>query len=193
VTASAAGKAVAATTSAAGWFDPGTISFEWAKAIPSATVTLVIGLLAFMVANGQRRVADAQRAIAAEQKAVAAAKFKLDLFAHRFDVYSRLERFIGDALSMTREQLYESFGKLDDVQGRASFFFGPSINKLYQDAMIRAALLRNQLDQLDQCAPDDPQRPEFEARIAEMRTWLSETHLGLPDRFREYLDFEAWR
>ena len=95
----AAPKASAAVAgSALALFEPGTISFEWAKAMPTAVVTLVIGLLAFMVANGQRRISSAQRDIASSQREIAAARFKLDLFDRRLEVFDVVWALIAKAL-----------------------------------------------------------------------------------------------
>ena len=183
--ASAASSAVhgaaAVVAPAPGWVESGSLSFEMAKGLPAAFVTLVIGWIAATIARRQLIVA-------AEQKRVATAKLNLDLFDRRLKIFEATEQFLMNSFPGAPQD------KTDFINlfAEASFLFESEV-----EAYMKLAL-KNRVDLvtigLRAAGNQGMVRPEDIARDTELVQWFSDEHGGgCRLVFAPYLDFSEWR
>jgi len=173
--ASAASRAVhgvsAVFATSSDWFESGSLSFEMAKGLPAAFVTLVIGWIAATIARRQLIVA-------AEQKRVATAKLNLDLFDRRLKIFQATEQFLMNSFPGAPQD------KTDFINmfAEASFLFALKNRVDLVTIGLRAAANQGMV------------RPEDVARDTELVQWFSDEHGGgCRQVFAPYLDFSEWR
>lgn len=174
--ASNAALIVASTVASNAWFSPGSLSFEMAKGIPAAVISL---LAAFGVSL-----------IAFRQYQVARAKFKLDLFERRLEIFTETRRFLLESLRPD-----PALGELDAfvvMLDRATFLFGDDIRSYIQQAMHhRGELWRISLATR---ANGDVVPLDRVQELSALEEWVGrQVETGCSEKFRLYLDFGAWR
>lgn len=177
------GAAVATAASAAhavypGWFEPGSLSFEWLKALPAWIVPAFFSYLAWTVTAGQHRTAKA--------------KLNLDLFERRYAAYNLLWRFLSCHIA-GRDQLPNMYAELQNGAPEFRFLFGPEVYAYVREALTNSTAQDFALSRLRQVYEN--QAGERQQAISEnmrLTLWFEAQANGLPERFAPYLDFSSW-
>ncbi len=161
------------------WFEVGTLSFEIAKGAPAALGTLVIGAVAVYVAY--------------QQWLVGRAKFKLDLFTKRYDVYVATQKFVDEVLHNDAHRIsdFPVFGR---ERHDAAFLFGSDLTAYIEEIFARAVLLWEISDEKRDLIGGMYLEPHRLAQRSETREWLRlEVAAGIRNKFAPYLDLSVWK
>lgn len=159
-----------------GWFESGSISFEWAKSAPTTFVALVIGSIAGYIAFHQWRVAKA--------------KLNLDLFEKRYAVFEATWTELSQAMQVQEVRITNP--NFTNLFPKAQFLFGPEIrdymleisNKISELWVVQRKTKAN-----NQIVP-----PDLIGKDVEILTWMSDHAMTeCRARFGPYLDFKNWR
>ncbi len=182
---SAASVAAGLVTSRPGWFESGTLSFEFVKGLPTTLVAIAVALIAFR-----------QYHVAKEQKRVAHEKLRLDLFDRRYEVFELTLAMVAsmiDGLQST-ESIRANLKVDSDFHvaiARARFLFGDDVTSYMNEVSRRCSA---QQTMQASAAQHGAMRPEDAAPYAENATWLSaQINTGAREVFARYLDFGEWR
>lgn len=140
-------------------------------------VTILVGMFAVYVAYQQLRTARA--------------KFKLDLFEKRFQVFAGTRKF----LSMILQKANVDLGALFDYRaaiGEASFLFGNHLTD-YLAEIDRRALHLHTLHETMEPLPRGDERSRLANEISEELKWLIDQLPELKKRFGPYMRFGVWK
>ena len=159
-----------------GWFETGSISFEWAKAAPTIFFTVVLGVVAAYVAVHQWRVAKA--------------KLNLDLFDRRYAIFEATWTELSQSIQTQNVRITNP--AFTNLLPKAQFLFGPEI----RDYMLEVS---NQIGQLwviqqkvkanNNIIPQD-----MISKDQDLTKWLADHAMTeCRARFAPYLDFRNWR
>lgn len=154
----------------------GGICFEMAKGAPAALVALVVGAIA--------------AGIAFRQWQVARAKFKLDLFDKRYEIFHTVW---GELSIMVQSgPIQPASSQLTNLIPLSQFLFGDDIRDYLHEIAKHAAELW--AIKVSISANADIMPPDLAARHAELIDWFykhASTECKL--QFAPYLDFSNWR
>lgn len=152
------------------------IWLELVKGVPTAVVALVIGLLAALIAWNSYRVARA--------------KFRLDLFDKRYEVFDHLWVFLSthqDGASVDSP----SFANMSNAIPKAHFLFGGEIGRLFQHFQDLQQDLDHNLRLLKTENNEEKRKPLQDA-IVKQHKEKEDALNSLRDTFRPYLGFKKW-
>lgn len=187
------------SASSAGSAASGSVAYEWLKSMPTALVTLALGLLAAWIANGQKNIAAAQKEIAAAQRDVAAARLNLDLFDKRLEIYTALEDYLCEAPKIAEQgyepgqsALTELTAEIHRFRVQARFLFGPEIAAKFKQALDNAHHMRAACQRLKAIEPGAEAHERAQAKVEGYQEWFTNAYVNLPILFRNYLDFSGW-
>ena len=167
------------SSSSHAWFETNSLSFELVKGLPTAAVALAIGLIAAGIAWQQWRVSRA--------------KFKLDLFEQRYELYLTAWTFLSFATDEETSDIQADVAKFWNETPRAYFLFGEEIGAFFEEAKQKRIDYRMAMRRLRATELDDVSRPAAEARALALSTWFTESMEGLRLRFSPFLAFDKWR
>ena len=159
-----------------GWFENGSISFEWAKSAPTTFAALVIGCIAAYIAFHQWRVAKA--------------KLNLDLFERRYAIFEATWNELSSPVWAHEVPLTNP--NFTNLFPKAQFLFGPEI----RDYMLEVSNKIGELWVVQQKTKSNNHivPPDLIDKEAELLTWISDHAMTeCRARFGPYLDFKNWR
>ncbi len=161
---------------APGWFQEGSISFEWAKSAPTTLVALVIGCLAGYIAYNQWRVAKA--------------KLNLDLFERRYAVFEATWTELSQAIQAHEVRMTNP--DFTNLLPKAQFLFGPEIREYMFEVSSKIGelwIIQRKTKANNSVVPADQIDKDIE-----LLNWLSKHAMeDCRARFAPYLDFQRWR
>ncbi len=140
-------------------------------------VTILIGAFATYVAYRQYRTARA--------------KFKLDLFEKRFQVFASARRFLTKILQKANTDLDALFEFRAGV-AEASFVFSTDMTT-YLDEIDRRALRLHTLHEQMNPLPAGEERTALAGTISQELQWLTGQLPELKKRFSPYMEFSRWK
>jgi hypothetical protein len=173
-----------AASTAPGWLESGSLSFELVKGLPAALVALIIGAIAAWIAWHQLQVAR-------EQKRVAKAKFNFDLFHERYEVFEATWSVLSAMIQGAHDQA-ERDAAFHNIRPRARFLFGAEIADYMAEISWRMADQRT-IDAVTRQRGDVMRPEDIERYAANSNFFADEASKGARDRFGQYLDFSEWR
>lgn len=150
---------------------------QWVQGLGSIFVALVVGLIAAWIAYQQWRVGRA--------------KFKLDLFDKRYEVYLTVWTyltFIADEPSPALEKIR---AELNNAIPKARFLFDAEIEQFANECQTRGIAMRRAYVAMKQ-ANDDSKREALSKAYQDEDKWMRGQLLTLKDRFSKYLAFDGW-
>ena len=153
----------------------GSACAEWIKTLPTALVALAVASVSFC------------------QYFLAKAKFKLDLFDKRMNVFNTVWQGCSFAITLSQKKDDEAeWEKIDEALLDARFLFGKDILEYIEELQTKwsvlAAVYRNRKNEPDkEWSAEDR---ETERRV--MHWLLAQGSGGLHQRFSKYLSFEDW-
>jgi hypothetical protein len=157
------------------WCRAEPLCFELAKGVPAALVALIIGLVA--------------AGIAWRQYQVARAKFKLDLFEKRYDIFFKtwghLSSMINNGLGPT------PLSDFDNEGPKAAFLFGSDIEAYMKEVSSNRIKLWTVAQATTANGGVLP--PKHIAEHTALLEWFfQEGSEGVKKKFAPYLDFSNW-
>jgi len=151
---------------------------ELLKGLPAAFVALVIGSIA--------------AGIAYRQYCVARAKFKLDLFERRHEVFLKTWVF----LSKFDEHRWKN--NMSDIMifrqyvANAKFLFGRDVAD-FVDKAEEMAIELGEADLYAYESPDEQQRAQAKQKLEEIQKWAHQQREQIHKKFSPYLGFSQWQ
>jgi hypothetical protein len=125
------------------------------------------------------------------QYRTARAKFKLDLFEKRFQVFAGARRFLSTILRDAKTNL-EDHSKYRAEIAEADFLFGADVNEFLKE-IDRRSLNLWQCDKTREGVSDRDERVRLSKQVTEEVTWLIEQLPLLKPRFAPYMEFRKWK
>jgi hypothetical protein len=146
-----------------------------AKGIPAAIVTLVIGVVA--------------AGVALRQYQVARAKFKLDLFEKRYDIFFKTWEHLSSIVTSGPGPM--ALSAFDNERPKAAFLFGPDIETYMKDISSKRTTLWSM--NLKSKSRGDVMHPDdIEDHTALLNWFVQEASEGAKKKFAPYLNFSNW-
>jgi hypothetical protein len=147
------------------------------QALPTALVTLTVGIVGWRIGR--------------HQAGVAQAKLKLDLFEKRYPIYQKAwEIMSAVAREGTRTKNWGLATPFNNFLPQAHFLFGKDIGEYLSDAASKWTVLYG----IEGEREDRAERARHAERERQLKSWFfHEASTGLKERFSPYLDFEKWR
>jgi len=129
--------------------------------------------------------------VGVQQYQLAKAKFKMDMFQKRFDIFKAVEVYIGETIN-NKKGTWETLTKFNDSTETASFIFDDDVMKLINDLDNKGRnliVLQEQFEPL----PVGPERSELFAKKDKIMMQLWDIKPKLKDWFNPYLKFSKWK
>lgn len=154
---------------------------EWVSDIlrdlPTAIVVLIIGSIAVWIAH--------------RHSVLTEARFKLDLFEKRHDVFVATWKFLSDLVQKSPITTADIFNFSNNT-ANAKFLFGDDIVSFLDEAKMKGIKLGTAEYTLSR-TPSEEARSEAYAERHELVTWVENELKQVKDRFKPYLDLSCWR
>lgn len=164
-----------------GWLEPGTLSWEWAKAAPGALIPALVALAVGWVALNQYHVAKA--------------KLNLDLFEKRLKLYELLSRLlrnrwdlINGVVVIDDDDVLAVCDRLEDYL----FLFGADMHDFADNVVSHTFELCETQHDFMAARRESTEREALATKIASARHWREVQRSQLAERFQPYLDFSSW-
>jgi hypothetical protein len=148
------------------------------RAAPAVFATLVIGLIAAMIAYNQYRVARA--------------KLKLDLFDRRYAIFLEIWRILSEVVSQGVQRTGGLSTPFNNFIPQSAFLFGPDIEAYLNKAVSQWALLWA-IQARTQGNGNIVQAADIAKQAELMRWFFEEASHGAKRIFGEYLEFKHWK
>jgi hypothetical protein len=159
------------------WFEPGSISFEWAKNAPTILFTFMLGYLAYRIARNQWYVAKA--------------KLNLDLFEKRYAVFQATHRVLLRHTAVPNSKKPD--GLLEAQLPAAEFLFGPEVRDYVIEVIAKEHLIWFHYEKND-ITSTITEEQATESELTDLTDWFSiGAYRDCSKVFGPYLDFKNWR
>ena len=156
---------------------------NWIIELLKITPSIIIGLIAALIAWQQAEISK-------EQKQIAQAKLKLDLFLKRLAVYEEVSRLVDAAKNL--DDIYEAapaIKRLIEISHETTFLFGYEVN----DMIKKMALAVTDLAKgIKATAANDNVVPEQVLPLIRRANEFFE-NVDIESVFRPYLDLSQWK
>jgi hypothetical protein len=147
------------------------------RGLPTAIIALVIGAIAVWIAH--------------RHAAVTKAKFTLELFEKRHDVFLATWKFLSDLVQKNPVTTTDIFNFSTNT-ANAKFLFGNDIVQFLDDAKLKGIRLGTAEYTLSR-PPSEEARNEAYAERHELVSWVENELKQVKDRFKPYLDLSRWQ
>ena len=145
--------------------------------LPTTTIALIVGsLLAW---------------IAYSHAAVTKAKFKLDLFEKRHEVFLATWKFLSELVQKNPVTTTDIFNFSNNT-ANAKFLFGDDVVEFLEQAKMKGIQLGTAEYTLSRPATEEARSKAFAERH-EIVTWVENELKQVKNRFKPYLDFSRWQ
>ncbi|HVK54798.1 MAG TPA: hypothetical protein VM532_07185 [Burkholderiales bacterium] len=147
------------------------------RGIPTAFIALIIGSIAVWIAYRHSTVTEA--------------RFKLELFEKRHDVFVATWKFLSELVQKNPITTTDIFNFCNST-ANAKFLFGNEIAQFLEEAKLKGIKLGTAEYTLSR-TPSDEARNAAYAERHELVTWVENELKQVKDRFKPYLDLSSWR